>query len=430
MSMNSKLFLIIIFMVVAGGMVGCGQDEAPKKAVVRPVRAVRVADSTQLHKRTFPGRAKGTREVNLSFRVAGPLIVLPNDVVGKKYKKGEIIARIDPRDFEINLRNVQGQLAAARANLAAMRQARPEQIGRLNANVQEAEAVLKRAESEYTRELRIFKQHPGATSQTAIDRKLEQKERAEADLRRTGEELRIGEAGARPEDIAAKKAEITSLQASVTSAKDELSYTYLKTPFDGTVVANFVENFEDVNAKEAIVRLVDTSRIEMVVNIPENLISSAHYVETVFVRFDPFPDLEISAKIKEIGTEASETTRTYPVTLIMDQPKGVKILPGMAGRTLRAEGKLPGNVDEAGIEIPVGAIFSPDEGGKTYVWVIGEQTKTVSRREVKTGQLTDRGIKITDGLKSGEWIATAGVNYLREGQEVRILGEGPEEKTK
>jgi len=304
-----------------------------------------------------------------------------------------------------------------------MRQARPEEIGRLKATVNKAEATLKRAESDYKREMRIFKEHPGATSQTSIDKKLEQKDRAEADLRRTREELRIGEAGARAEDVAAKKAEITSLQASVTAAKDELSYTDLRAPFSGTVVTTYVENFEDVRAKQPVVRLVDTSRIEMIVNIPENLISLVPHVKKVFVRFDTFPDREIPAKIKEIGKEASQTTRTYPVTLIMDQPKDMKILPGMAGKTVRAEGGLPDDANNAGIEVPVSATFSPDETDKAYIWVIDEQTKTVSRREVKTGKLTDRGIKITNGLISGEWIATAGVHYLREGQKVRILQE-------
>ena len=141
----------------------------------------------------------------------------------------------------------------------------------------------------------------------------------------------------------------------------------------------------------------------------------------MFVRFDTFPDREIPAKIKEIGKEASQTTRTYPVTLIMDQPKDMKILPGMAGKTVRAEGGLPDDANNAGIEVPVSATFSPDETDKAYLWVIDEQTKTVSRREVKTGKLTDRGIMITNGLISGEWIATAGVHYLREGQQVRIL---------
>ena len=59
--------------------------------------------------------------------------------------------------------------------------------------------------------------------------------------------------------------------------------------------------------------------------------------------------------------------------------------------------------------------------GKTYVWVIDEQNNTVTKRAVASGPLTDRGIKITDGLSPGEWIATAGVHYLKDGQVVRIL---------
>jgi hypothetical protein len=47
----------------------------------------------------------------------------------------------------------------------------------------------------------------------------------------------------------------------------------------------------------------------------------------------------------------------------------------------------------------------------------------VSRREVETGPLTDQGITVTAGLATGEWVATAGVSYLREGQQVRILAE-------
>jgi multidrug efflux pump subunit AcrA (membrane-fusion protein) len=67
------------------------------------------------------------------------------------------------------------------------------------------------------------------------------------------------------------------------------------------------------------------------------------------------------------------------------------------------------------------ATFSPAEIEKTYVWVIDEAAQTVHRREVETGELTDRGIKILDGLKPGEWIAKAGVHYLQEGQKIKIL---------
>jgi len=49
------------------------------------------------------------------------------------------------------------------------------------------------------------------------------------------------------------------------------------------------------------------------------------------------------------------------------------------------------------------------------------ENRTVSTRPVTTGELTDHGIQVQDGVKPGEWIVTAGVNYLREGQQVRLL---------
>ena len=167
-------------------------------------------------------------------------------------------------------------------------------------------------------------------------------------------------------------------------------------------------------------RIVDDSRVEMVISIPESLISYAPHVKDIKVTFDTFPDQPIPATIKEIGTEASQTTRTYPVTLIMDQPEGFKILAGMAGRT---SGTPPDSFAGDRLEVPVSAVFSPEEDEKTYVWIIDEQSKTVSRREVSTGELTSRGISIASGLEPGEWIATAGVHTLKEGQEVKLLTE-------
>jgi hypothetical protein len=56
--------------------------------------------------------------------------------------------------------------------------------------------------------------------------------------------------------------------------------------------------------------------------------------------------------------------------------------------------------------------------------VVDEGSKKVARRKVKTGELTPAGIAVTEGLKLGEWVVTAGVNLLHEGQEVRIRQEG------
>lgn len=372
-----KWFPILLLLFV---LPGC-QEEIPQKEVIRMVRAVQVNDPAEFTKRWFPGQAKATQEVDLSFRVAGPLIERPINV-GDKVPKGQELARIDPRDFEVELRNVQGQL-------------------------EREKAVLKRAEADYERVIRIKKQDPGAVSQALIDRSRQL--------------------------VASTQGNIRSLQAAVAAAKDRLSYTYLNAPFDGIITATYVENFQNVKAKQPIARLIDHSKIEMIVNIPEDLIHYADYLQAagnvLRVRFDPFPDRELEAQIKEVGKEASRTTRTYPVTLIMDQPEDIKILPGMAGKANRAVA-MPKMQDQTGIVIPETAVFSPDDSDTTYVWMIDDQKKTVGRREVKTGELLDTGIAIADGLKPGEWIAIAGVHYLQEGQQVRILSESSKEVSK
>ena len=345
---------------------GCSDPAPPPREVIRPVKAIKVADAAEFRQRAFPGKARATQEVDLSFRVGGPLIALPVDI-GTEVKEGDTVARIDPRDFQVNVRNVRGQLDDARA-------------------------AQKRANADLERLENVFKQDPGATSQAAIDKAREARDRA--------------------------RANVTSLQASLTAANDQLEYTYLKAPFAGTVVAKYVENFEDVRARQPILRVVDDSRVEMVIGIPENLIALAAEVTKVEVEFDAFPGLAIPAEIKEIGTEASETTRTFPVTVIMNQPDGQRILPGMAGKVT---GEPPEGMRQelGGVEVPISATFA--DGDQTYVWVIDEAGGVVSRRAVSPGMLTNHGLRLTSGVEPGEWVVTAGVNYLSEGQQVRIL---------
>ncbi len=367
--MRSQNFISITTLLTIVFVASCGREPPPTPDIPRPVRALKVYDESVFQTGSLPGRAKATQELEFSFRVDGPLVARPVNV-GDQVEKGDLIAQIDKRDYEVRLRNAEGQLQRAVAN-------------------------RERARADYQRNLSIQRKDPGAISQTAVDR--------------TKENL----------DVA--KADIAAFQAEVDAAKDALSYTSLRAPFDGTIVATYVENYETVRAKQPIVRVVDTSKIEMTINLPENRMSLVPYVDKVRVIYDTFPDRPITASIKEIGTEASRTTRTYPITLIMKQPADFKILPGMAGRAQPIDFSLPEDFGQAGLEIPVSAVFSDDATDTSYAWVIDEGTSQVSRRELKTGMLTNTGILILEGLTPGEWIATAGVNTLREGQKVRIM---------
>ena len=64
----------MIYLVSLVVLVTACSPEPEKKTIIRPVKAMRVADTSGLMERAFPGRAKAGLEVNLSFRVPGPMI--------------------------------------------------------------------------------------------------------------------------------------------------------------------------------------------------------------------------------------------------------------------------------------------------------------------------------------------------------------------
>jgi len=289
--------------------------------------------------------------------------------VGDVVSEGEVVARLDTSTFSADVGRLEADLAAAEADADAQEQ----QFGR----------VMKLVES-------------GTYSEAQGDRQR----------------------GVR--DSAA--AVVLSVRSALERIRIDLSDTVLKAPYSGQIVNVYAEDFEEVAAQQSIARLLDTSRIEMVIDIPETMISLVPLVETTTVVFDAFPDAELVATIKEIGAEASQTTRTYPVTLIMDQPESVLILPGMSGtawaRDIRSG--LPGT----GIVIPASAVRASGTGGEGFtVWVVDEGSGAVSLHPIEAGRVLSSGIEVKDGLSEGDWVVTAGVNSLVEGQKVRLPSE-------
>lgn len=419
--MNGTWNLACACLLAAMAAVGCGNPASEPEAI-RPVRAVKVGDLKAITGREFPGRAKARDEVDLSFQVSGPLVSLPVDV-GSQVKKGDVIAAIDPRDFQSALDTNQGNLERSRANLLAMeRGARPEEIEQLKAAVTQAEASYKQAYAEHERNAKLVT--TGAVSKSDFDISLARAERSAAEVKAAREDLNIGMKGARPEDLEAKRAEIKALEAAVANAKNQLDYATLKAPFDGKVAARYVDNFQTVQAKQTIVRLLDVSKVEVTIQVPESLIALVPRVKKAVCRFDALPGKEFVGQVTKIGSEASQTTRTYPVTVAVDQPENAEILPGMAA-TVRNKPEEDEKAASQDLIVPPSALFEPvqEKASGPCVWVVGSDKK-VALQAVETGKLTPVGMIVAKGLKSGDMVVTAGVHSLRAGQEVKLLQEG------
>jgi RND family efflux transporter MFP subunit len=230
------------------------------------------------------------------------------------------------------------------------------------------------------------------------------------------------------QDLTDADARLEQSRAAVRIKRKAYEDAHISAPFDGTVSWTYKEAGQRVQAKQNVLRLLDISRIEFTVDVPEQIIPNMEYVKDITITFDAFPGRELPARVKEIGTEASAGTRTFPVTLVIDQPEDITILPGMAGTATGDPSDIPGEAAEDEFLLPVGAFFTPDS--KTHkVWVIDEATMTVKGHEVTRGRLTARG-QYARGLKEGMIVATAGAHTLREGQKITIApptrrSEGP-----
>ena len=189
------------------------------------------------------------------------------------------------------------------------------------------------------------------------------------------------------------------------------------------MASRLVENFQDVQAKQPIVRLQDIKQLEILVDIPENrairVREDGRNAVNVHAVFDAAPGREFPLTIKEYSTEANPETQTFEVVLTMPQPEGLLLLPGMTAMVW-AESPETDQEDGAGtFVIPAAALYA-DEAGKTHVWVVDTQSNAVSMRAVETGELSGaENIQVVSGLQAGEMVVVSAASRLREGMVIR-----------
>jgi len=395
-----------------------GAQEA--KPPVRPVKVITLSKKDCSEQRSFPGLVRARRETNLAFRVGGPLIEM-NVIIGQRVARGDLIARIDPRDFHISVKRLEAAIGEAGANLKAMRSgARPEEIRRLEAELNAARARLTEADLNFKRYKVLYEQK--AAAKAVYDRTRAAYETAHAGVEAAREALRIGRRGARTEDIAAMEARIEGLRVELRAARNALDDTHLTAPFDGFVHQKPVENYDTVRAGQAIVSLLDFSDVEVQAVIPESLMVRRTAFSGFSCRFNAHPGRTFEAVLKEIGRKTEAANQSYPLTVIPRLPKELDVQPGMAATVIVA--LRDAAAVTPGINAPISAVFL-DAGGDACVWKLNDDL-TVRKVPVTVGRMSTDNVRLLSGATAGDRLVAAGARFLREDQRVRLLPTGEE----
>lgn len=333
--------------------------EAPPE--IRPVRTVVVDPQPIDDDRQAVGEIRPRQESDLGFRVSGKVVSRAVDL-GVSVKAGDLLARLDEQDF-------QNKLRAAEADVAS------------------AEAVLTEAQSNEDRQSQLLAK--GVTTRSNYDAALRNKRSAEAKLE--------------------------SARAALDLAKDQLKYAELRADFDGIVTGIGAEPGQVVNVGQMVVRLAKPDQVDAVFNIAEAAFRDRKPTDRpqIFVTLLSNPGITAEGPVREVSPVADATTRTYQVKVsLIDPPPAMRFGSSVAGRMKEKTAPV--------VVLPGSALF--DQGGKPAVWVFDSATSEVSLKPVTVVRYEAGRVVISDGLAKGDVVVTAGVNRLRMGQKVRLLG--------
>jgi RND family efflux transporter MFP subunit len=333
--------------------------QAEKVEEIRPVRAIVLQSSDVDVNAEFSGEVRARVESRLGFRVGGKIVSRKVDV-GSIVTKGQMLMQLDPQDLRLS----QAQ------SLAALRAA-------------ETSRDFAKAELKRYQDLKA----QNFVSQTILDGK----------------------------DSAYKSAQanVDAAQAAYRGQANQAGYSNLVADVDGVVTAVDAEAGQVVAAGTPVVRVAKSGEKEIVIGIPEDKVDTLKLIPEVRVRLWASPTHSVPGKIREISPAADPATRTYTVKVSI--PEGL----GEAKLGMTAVVQFTSKTAEPVIKVPLTALFY--DRNATSVWVV--ENGAVKLAPVTPAGVAGNDLVLSGGVKAGQTIVTAGVNLLKPGQKVKILGD-------
>ncbi|MDR1345568.1 MAG: efflux RND transporter periplasmic adaptor subunit [Bacteroidales bacterium] len=194
-------------------------------------------------------------------------------------------------------------------------------------------------------------------------------------------------------------------------AKKNLDDCKLYAPRDGVIAERSVEAGGSIIPSQAAFKLVSVDKLFVKIPVPENEIGGIAEGQVAQVTIAALDNAAFSGKVEMKGVSASATSHTYEAKIGISNPQ-LQIMPGMVCKVT-----LAGNSNTEVIVVPNRAV-QISAAGRRYVWLA--EGGVAKRRFVKTGNLTDNGIAIAEGLSAGDRLIIEGFQKVSEGMKISI----------
>ena len=355
--MKNRNFLVLILSL---SLMACSPPETTD-VVAEPVRAIKyqvVGDSETRASRKLSGHIQARESSQLGFQVSGQVMAVHVDV-GDRIERGDLIAELDSKPYEYKLRTVEAELSGAKSSLYER-------------------------EENYNKQQRVFKK--SYISKSDLDRAKSEYEKAQSAVRLA--------------------------QSHVELASRDLENTRLLAPFAGTINRRDIEPFEDVSVAVSVFEIQGTAGFEVVLLLPSRMLSAVDRGAEVAVELPALGLSDLQGVVSERGLRA-DSRGAYPLTVMLTTA-APRVQAGMAAEVI-----FPINSDTEVFLLPNSA-FIVESDGSHLVNRFDPALSIVKRVPVKTRLWSLDTLAVEEGLSKGDIVGVAGVEFLRDGQQVRL----------
>lgn len=363
--------LLAVIWLSGASLAGCLSSEPPatQTALPRVVDTTRVLSANGPEQVTLSGQVRASEHTQLSFEVTGEVRTVLVDV-GDTVATGEVLATLDKARYELA-------------------------YGQALASEREAAAALQEARLDHRRQSDLAER--GFGSQSQLDSATAALESA-----RYRHEAAV---------------------ASRRIAERDLAQTQLKAPFEGTVSQRMVEPAERVSAGQGVLAVIsDREGYEVETSVPETLVSRLSPQSEQAVSIPALGVDRMAARVHQIGSEPL-SANNYPVTLALDET-----LPGLrSGMTAQVHLSMDeptGAPSGEGFRVPLTSLVY-DGTQQAHVLRVGTDNR-LQRVDLQVLDTTGNHAVVAGPLTPGEQIVARGPEFVAEGEQVSLLGEGPE----
>lgn len=356
---------VVGVVVAALGLTGCSQEKkAETQEVIRPVKVVEIGEAETTRQLDYSGSVRARTEMNLGFRIAGKVTERLVDI-GQHVNEGDVLARVDPSDYELSVKSAEASLDAAERQ------------------VETVDLARKRAEQLYAKNF---------APKSQLDQAVLSYDQA----------------------VATRDA----ARSTLAQAQNQVHYTDLKASKAGIVTAISADIGQVVGAGTPVMTVAVDGEKEVLIAVPEMDIAGFRPGKEVKASFWSDEALTLDGKVREVAGSADPQSRTFAVRVSL--PNDPRVLLGMTANVAATVGSKAQLVS-----IPLTAMAEKD--GKHIVWTVDRASDTVHPRPIKVANFTADGVAVAEGLKQGDVVVAAGTQFMTDNLKVKPSGDAAQQ---